>query len=98
QKVGEPVLFTDLGTSNYYVAVLLSRRTPDLKEFLDVYQMVEPRDQQLYTVRLMAERRDTYQKQVLEQLRREASPEGVDADGKWKLPEGLARKQDEGAD
>jgi hypothetical protein len=42
---------------------------------------------------IMQEHSEELRKQVMAQLRREASPESVDASGNWNLPEGVTKKQ-----
>jgi hypothetical protein len=96
ENTGDAIRWSDKGESNYYVVVLLARRPPGFQEILEAYRQDKTQDKLLWDRTLMAERRNTFRKKVLEQLRREASPEGVNPEGKWNLPEGLARKQEEG--
>ncbi|HZT81930.1 MAG TPA: hypothetical protein VFA26_17015, partial [Gemmataceae bacterium] len=76
----------------FYVVLLRDRAEPSEKQFYTAYSETPLRD--TLWVRFERRQRERYRQQAVEQLRREASPDGVE-NGKWKLPPEL-RKDAEG--
>jgi hypothetical protein len=68
---GDSVVLRDKPEANFYVAVLLDRSEPSIKEFYEVYHdfRLDPLWQ-----RMEAQAHQDYKKMVLEQLRTEAGP------------------------
>src|SRR5260370_31397356 len=92
---GDAVRVVDKGEEHYYVAVLLARKPPSFEDILKAYRQDKDSDKLLWATNLTGERRLDFRKKVMEQLRREAAPDGVDSSGNWAIPKELARKQDE---
>lgn len=92
KRPGEATVIADLPGKNYYVAVLMERSEPTMADFKSIYART-PKEDTLYSL-FVTQRRADYRKSVLEQLRREAAgPDGVDKDGRFKIPDAARRDQ-----
>jgi hypothetical protein len=96
EKAGDAIVLSDRGEAKFYVAVLLSRKLPDMNDFLKAYGGADPTAYGLWAMD-MQDRTEAFRKKVMEQLRREASPDSVDAGGRWNLPENVTKKETEEA-
>jgi hypothetical protein len=92
KRPGDATVVADLPGKNFYVAVLMERSEPTLADFKSVYART-PKEDTLYSL-FLTQRREDYRKSVLAQLRRDAAgPDGVDKDGRWKIPDAVRRDQ-----
>jgi hypothetical protein len=91
ERPGEATVIADQPARTFYVAVLVSRDEPTVKQFREVYQRT-PRFDTLYTI-FTLQRMDEYRRSVLEQLRREAARGKVDKDGRYEVPEDIRKRE-----
>jgi hypothetical protein len=87
QKEGDAMIVRDQPARHFYVAVLLDRAVPNLRDFMDVY--VKTPDNDPLWDDLLAERSREYRENVLTQFRKDANPEGVDEEGKFIIPDNV---------
>jgi hypothetical protein len=91
---GTATVIADRPAKHYYVAVLLARSVPPLREFNDLY--AKPALNDPIWVQMMTDRRVALQKELMRQLRVDAAgKDGVDAEGNLKLPENLRARTSE---
>ncbi len=94
KRPGEATVIADLPAKRFYVAVLLNRAEPTVKEFEMLYKS-PPLGDTLFN-RFSAMQTTEFRKSVMDQLRRDAAGEKkVDKDGRFVLPEEY-RKRVEG--
>jgi hypothetical protein len=89
ERPGQATVLADRPARRYYVAVLLERDEPSVKEFSKLYGR-SPRSDTLLQ-RFEQQRREDYKREVLEQLRREAGK--VDAEGRFDLDEKVRQRE-----
>jgi hypothetical protein len=95
KEPGSALVLSDRPGKHYYVAVLLARSVPPMRDFNDLY--AKPWQNDPIWLDMMRERREALQQDLLRQLRREAAgPDGVDAQGNLKLPESVRRSGEPG--
>ncbi len=83
---GESLVLADRPMKHYYVAVLLARSVPTMRDFTDLYSKAAPDD--AIWQRMMDDYRRDFQLALLKQLRIEAAgKDRVDEQGNLKLPE-----------
>jgi hypothetical protein len=90
ERPGAATVVADQPQRTYYVAVLLARDEPSVKQFREVYSRT-PRLDPLYSI-FARQRSEEYRRMVMDSMRREASG-GKVKDGRWDIPEDI-RKRD----
>jgi hypothetical protein len=85
KQAGQATVVADRPERHFYVAVLFDRAAPTLKEFYRVYKRAGQGDDDLWD-RFVEQHREDYRRQVIEQLRRDASGGKVDEQGRWDIP------------
>jgi hypothetical protein len=94
---GDSRVIADKPSKHYYVAVLLERSVPRLREFYEVYAKAAPEDP--IWQRMMEQRRRDLDQDLLRQLRLEAAgKDNVDEDGNLKLKVRNRETSTEGAE
>jgi hypothetical protein len=88
---GEATVITDVPAQTYYVAVLMARDEPSVKEFSEVYGR-SPRFDTMYLI-CRRERMEEYRRTVLEQLRREATGNKLDREGRYPVPDEIRKRE-----
>jgi hypothetical protein len=101
KKPGDVTVVADRPGRTQYVAVLTQKTaprldargaqatvSPDQPAFLDLYRLAADGSDSLWEKNLVAEKRREFRQKFLEQLRAEASPQGVE-NGKFKLPDNI---------
>ena len=89
QNPGDALVVKDRPASHFYVAVLLERSEPKLKEFNELYSQGAEGDALWET--LMTQERKDYRERVLLQLRRETGA-ALDDKGKFVIPEDVGAR------
>jgi hypothetical protein len=89
KEPGDSLVLADRPMKTYYVAVLVARSSPHLREFKDAYSLGARSDP--IWQRMMDDRRQTFQEELMKQLRLEAvgSKDQLDEQGNIKVPENL---------
>jgi|GEM_PF-2472572 hypothetical protein len=98
KKRGDSLVMADRPVKHFYVAVLMEDpQPPERKEFYDAYSQSSlahldllPAQQEPLWYQMMAERQRKYDRQVLEQLRAEATKDLQD--GEYVLPESIRNR------
>jgi hypothetical protein len=91
ERPGEAMVIADQPARTFYVTVLVDRQKLTVQEFRKVYADT-PRFDPLYTI-FVVRQMGEYRRAVLEQLRREATGNKLDKQGRYEVPEDM-RKRD----
>jgi hypothetical protein len=92
KRPGQASVVADRPGRHFYIAVLLERDEPSLKEFYRVYKRAGEGSDDLWD-RFVEQHREDQRREVIEQLRREAGK--VDDQGRWDIPKEV-RERSEG--
>jgi hypothetical protein len=90
EQPGDATVIADLPAKTFYVAVLMARDEPTVKDFSQVYAL-PPRVDLLYRL-CRRERMEEYRRSVLEQLRRESGAK-LDKDGRYQVPDEIRQRE-----
>ncbi len=105
QKRGDSVVIADKPVKHFYVAVLMEDpQPPDRKEFYDAYSQpslaslnLVPSQEEPLWQKMMADRQRKYEREVLKQLRAEATKD-IQDDGEYILPDSIRTRAEASRD